>query len=344
MCVNQRIEVSFVVPIHNSEKTIIRTLDSICGLKHSYEVILCENGSSDDTEKTVQEYMKKNEFNIHLLHSDIGVSNARNKALSIAKGKWICFVDSDDLIDISILDEFLQRKEIDSMDLCMFNYFVGDKYQCNFNKEGIYQYSNEILRLRTTMITHPTRYMQVWSKLFKNSIIKEYNLFFNKNMDYSEDSDFTLRFTKLCSKILCSDKGLYHYCLNGNSVMHQNDGKKAKKYIFAMQETKKQIKNESSEIRRAFDIYILNHLNIIMVREIYSKNNSASKYEKNKLFKDIINEKIFVEAINNIQFKDCKDISLIPVFCIKVKLYKLAKLAFVMRARENWKKELAERK
>ena len=341
MCVNQRIEVSFVVPIHNSEKTIIRTLDSICGLKHSYEVLLCENGSLDDTEKIVQEYIKKNEYNIHLLHSDIGVSNARNKALGVAKGKWICFVDSDDLIDISILGDLLQRKEINSMDLCMFNYFAGNIYRCNFTKEEIYQDNNDISRLRIAMITHPTKYMQVWSKLFKNSIIKENNLFFNKNMDYSEDSDFTLRFTKFCNKIMCIDKGLYHYCLNGNSVMHQYDGKKAKKYIFAMQETKKQIQNESNEIRRAFDSYILKHLNIIMVREVYSKNNCASKQEKDKIFKDIINEKIFLESINNIRIKDCKDISLIPIFCIKIRLYKLAKLAFIMRARENWKKELA---
>ena len=93
---------SFIIPLYNCQNFIRNCLDSIYNTinlnKENFEVIVVDDGSTDDSYIICKEY--ENTFsNFRLLtQKNAGVSAARNKGLEISKGKWVWFVDGDDKI------------------------------------------------------------------------------------------------------------------------------------------------------------------------------------------------------------------------------------------------------
>lgn len=113
-------KISFIIPAYNAEKYIIRCLDSIISqCTENYEIIVVNDGSTDNTLATVQKYTASNNNNIIILidKKNQGVSAARNDALDIATGEVIMFLDADDyLIDSSL--KFVRWNE--TADLVIF--------------------------------------------------------------------------------------------------------------------------------------------------------------------------------------------------------------------------------
>ena len=91
------VDVSVIIPVYNVGKHIRRCLDSIIKQRYpNYEIILVDDGSTDESGKICDEYALHNN-KIRVFHQENrGVSEARNKGLNVAKGKYIIFVDSDD--------------------------------------------------------------------------------------------------------------------------------------------------------------------------------------------------------------------------------------------------------
>lgn len=108
------IEVSLIIPTYNSERTIERTINSVINQTYkSIEIILIDNGSTDDTLQIIGEYTKKYK-NIELYNTPNGRSIARNKGLKKAKGKYIKFLDADDELELDDIEksvEFLQKND-----------------------------------------------------------------------------------------------------------------------------------------------------------------------------------------------------------------------------------------
>jgi len=99
--------VSFVIPAYNAEKTIVRSIKSILNQKKSkvrYEIIVVDDGSTDETAKVVKEL---NEPKIRLVKNDEnkGVAESRNIGVKRAKGDYIIFVDSDDFVESGLLKD-----------------------------------------------------------------------------------------------------------------------------------------------------------------------------------------------------------------------------------------------
>lgn len=94
-------EISIIIPMYNSEVTIVSVLNSICAQsKREYikEIIIVNDGSKDESKRIVEEYMQISCIPIILLNQkNGGVSKARNIGMRNAKGNWIAFCDSDDL-------------------------------------------------------------------------------------------------------------------------------------------------------------------------------------------------------------------------------------------------------
>ena len=104
--------ISFIIPIYNSEKYIKRCIDSILKQRGvNIEVILINDGSTDDSEKICYQYCEryKNIRYVKILNS--GVSNARNVGIKNAQGDWICFVDADDYLLENSLERVYDERE-----------------------------------------------------------------------------------------------------------------------------------------------------------------------------------------------------------------------------------------
>ena len=105
-------KISIIIPIYNAERYVLDCLKSIENQTFKdFEVILVDDGSEDNTVRVCNEYIKKSEMNIKLYKKkNGGPSSARNYGLTKACAKYICFIDSDDLIKEDHLDVLYNNK------------------------------------------------------------------------------------------------------------------------------------------------------------------------------------------------------------------------------------------
>lgn len=91
---------SIIVPVYNSQEFLHKCLDSLVNQTlHDIEIICIDDGSTDDSLSILREYANADNRVIVITQQNSGPSVARNKGLSIAKGKYILFVDSDDWLE-----------------------------------------------------------------------------------------------------------------------------------------------------------------------------------------------------------------------------------------------------
>lgn len=346
---------TFIIPAYNSEKTISKCLDNICididenNMSKNVEVLVIENGSKDQTTKKVSEYIKKNKkYNIQLLHSDKGVSKARNKGIKHSIGEYLIFVDSDDYW----LKGSLKRIENDikekAADLYAYSFIKGTSLQNEIECiKNIHE--SELLRDYNLedkiawFLSKPTARAQVWAKVFKRDIIINGNLNYNEELRYSEDSEFLIRYLFLCQKIEISSHTIYKYIISSSSVMHSFDETRINGYINSMEISEKYIDNKSEKIKKAFAKYVMAHLNIILVHDVFEAKN---KIFKNKLFKKslknmkkIFDKRIFKENLKLLTLKDCLEKNLLPQLFYKIHLSLLTAILCYIKSYINAKNE-----
>ena len=219
---------SVIVPAYNASKTIRRCVESIDSRKNTdYEIIIVENGSTDDT-LAVCEDIKRTNDHVNVIHTEtLGVSHARNIGIDNAQGEYIAFIDADDSASREAIDDYFQ---INSSDLAIFNYSVGEndtvKKKCDIPKDFS---CNNTEALNYFFYSTYGFQGYVWNKLFRTDIIKHYNISFNDQFKYGEDQIFVVDYLLNCKNILFSTKEVYLYYLSTNSVT----GEKIKNKVYA---------------------------------------------------------------------------------------------------------------
>lgn len=105
---------SFVVPAHNEERNISKLLDSITTQSYrSFEVIVSDSASEDNTSKVVEEYKKSFPYFLHLEEKTPNVASARNNGAQYAKGKYLIFLDADVIIEEHFLKAVVRHIQVD---------------------------------------------------------------------------------------------------------------------------------------------------------------------------------------------------------------------------------------
>lgn len=188
---------SFIVPMYNVSKYLEDCLNSlVCqDMSHDeYEIILIDDGSTDNTAQIAEEYCNKYS-NITLIKKENGgVSEARNVGIENASGKYIWFIDSDDFIAPSCL------KSICKILLDYEPHFVSMSYikvteNCHFQESDGYE-------LRFVPINQKLTSSTVCMTILRRDTIIENNIRFNKELKYGEDTLFQY----------------YYYILSNNQV------------------------------------------------------------------------------------------------------------------------------
>lgn len=98
--------ISIIMPAFNAERYIAKSIESILNQSsQNYELIIVENNSTDQTWEIVSEYALRNKNIKSVQCFKQGVSYARNYGIDVAQGEYICFLDSDDLYDVNVIEE-----------------------------------------------------------------------------------------------------------------------------------------------------------------------------------------------------------------------------------------------
>lgn len=330
--------ISFVIPAYNAEKYLERALSPFEKTKEQadkFEVLVVENGSTDRSVEMLNELAQKMSF-LRVLHSEKGVSNARNMGIENAKGEWIAFVDADDYLCENALEQMVSDAENLDVDLYVYSYEAG-------NKNVVHEYKRNtgvnVEQVRIEMLENPTRCMQVWAKLYRKELMDQNHIRFNANMKLSEDSDFTLRYTKFCQCIQFSSDITYHYSIDNVSTMRTFNGDKVYDYEKALLCTKESLETESEKIKNAFEKYILMHLNIALVRDVFCVQNKKNIFHKIRQMKQIVRNELYWSAIQKTRIAECKSFRMMPILCMKLHFNLGAGFIYWVRAVSNARKE-----
>lgn len=114
-------EVSVIVPVYNAEKFLSDCIESVLAQTYSnWELILVDDGSNDGSGKLCDHYSNQDE-RIRVFHKENGgVSSARNLGLSVMNGKWVLFVDADDMLHPNTIEGCLRTVQVNGVDFLQF--------------------------------------------------------------------------------------------------------------------------------------------------------------------------------------------------------------------------------
>lgn len=196
-----QVDVSIIIPTYNAEKYISRALDS--AIQQTYaeiEIIVVDDGSTDNTYKVIQAYQKKDLRIQYYKKINGGVSSARNIGLKVARGEYVIFLDSDDWLEkdavLYLLD--IARKSGGRLVACD-RYFVVENSKLiqrpNICQEARVQKVDRIEAL-VSIGKEGYNLQSACYKLFQRQIIDRYNIRFQEDIYYGEDGLFT--FSYLC--------------------------------------------------------------------------------------------------------------------------------------------------
>lgn len=209
------IKVSVILPVFNEAKYIKATLDSIINQNlNGYEVIVIDDGSTDDTLNIVEKTFEGLSLPHHIIHQEnSGVSSARNKGISLARGEYIVFVDGDDYI----LTNHLSQLYNEGYDFTLTQ--MVKKEKDNLSNIHYYEFeeidAEDFIKLELEMKI-PFNFVQL---SYKTDIIKKHNLKFREDVTYGEDTDFAIRALSYGSSIRISNEITYYYIQHQDSLI-----------------------------------------------------------------------------------------------------------------------------
>lgn len=227
-------KVSFIIPVYNCEQYLKSCIDRIKAIQlESYEVILVDDGASDNSGSICDELERTNE-EVRCIHQkNQGVSAARNRGLKEAAGDNIIFVDADDSFDcVGMTNIFKIVEENPKIDLVIYGmsfdyYHRGKCYRQDemfYPKDGIMgreQWLGAFAELYEANALSP-----IWNKIFRKDILEENHLVFNPKMFLYEDLEFSIRYMACCNEIYNVSECVYHY---RQSEDEGNAGRRLKK-------------------------------------------------------------------------------------------------------------------
>ena len=119
--------------------------------------------------------------------------------------------------------------------------------------------------------------------------------------------------------------------------MRTFDNNKVSNYLKAMKVSNTRLPS-GSYLRKAFDFYVLMHLNIMMVHEVFDIDNNIGYLSSRRKLKQVLQTDIINRALQRIKLSDCKEKQTIPIILLKLNLYDIAGLAFRLRSKQNHEK------
>lgn len=192
-------KVSVIVPVFNAEKYIAYCIESLLNqtLKDC-EFIFVNDGSTDNSNKIIEEYARIDPRIILINQDNQGVSSARNTGLRKATGEYVGFVDADDHIMEDMYNVHYQATRSSHCDIVISNYYSefnrSDsvvKYPFPINVDIDKKYIDIEL---TSYLLASDKCNAVWNKLYSNKVLKKNNIGFPQHISLGEDGMFNLLF------------------------------------------------------------------------------------------------------------------------------------------------------
>ena len=220
-----RTKVSIIVPVYNSEKYVAKSIESL--IKQTLkdiQIILVDDGSKDNSGAICDEYATKDERVMVIHKENAGQAKARNSGLDIAQGKYIMFLDADDMYEPDTCENMYNVAEENQADYVSANYIMIDENDVKRPKPAFdtEKYGEFELKLSDYTKSFFVMNSTPWNKIYNLQFLNENKIRFDVNPP-SEDDYFTTLCYMKAQKGYYTNKVIYDYRYNPNSTSNKCD-------------------------------------------------------------------------------------------------------------------------
>lgn len=246
--------VSVIIPVYNVEKYLKICVESVINQTYkNIEIILIDDGSKDLSGKICDEFKLIDDRIIVIHKANEGLGLTRNVGIDIAKGSYIVFVDSDDFVSSTMIEDLINSAYINKCDTVKDGcHRVDEKGNYLYSieiEESVFKDKSIVTEMLPRMVgSSPSKkdsiIMSAWNVLYSMEIINKYNLKFESERKYiSEDIIFNLSYFKYSKGTALINKCNYKYRTNGKSLTgsYKKDRFELSKILF---EKEKEMLNE----------------------------------------------------------------------------------------------------
>ena len=288
--------ITIIVPVYNVEKYLEKCIKSVINQSYkNLQIILVDDGSTDKS-GDICDYYARIDKRIQVIHKkNEGLSEARNVALNLVKGKYIGFVDSDDYIKITMYEDLLNSIiEYDAdISICNFYNVINGKsiVKNDITKNKIY---NKVEILKEIILDKDIQ-SYAWNKLYKSELFNEIRYPIGRKY---EDIGTTFYLLEKCNKVVVLGKPEYYYLNREDSLVNTVTEETIIDYLEIIMERSNYIEQNFPELIKYNNLYLMKIL-------ITSYRDSQQISNKSLKFNDVIRsfyKKIEKIGINNIKY------------------------------------------
>jgi len=228
--------VSIIIPVYNAEHYLASCIESvICQTYSNWELLLINDGSKDDSLSICKSYCEKDSRISVYSKKNSGVSDTRNFGIEKSRGEWVCFIDSDDTVEVDYLLKLVNGSNYlndNQFALCGYrNVFINKgnesdqhTFAKDYNSVGIVDAL--CMAERNNIINSPV------CKLFKKSILIDNKIRFDRTISYGEDHLFVLDYCMFVDRAFISDYVGYNYFHRGNDSLTSTNANTGKFVVY----------------------------------------------------------------------------------------------------------------
>lgn len=312
---------SFIIPVYNVAPYLRKCVDSLLNQDYNdYEIILVDDGSTDDSWQIIQEYVSRlrglEDERIRGIHQENGgLSAARNTGIKAAKGEYICFVDSDDYWEPNVLGRLMEQVQREQLDVLRFDYQnvrIGkneeyEVFEPNKDPKRDVDFSEEVTDGETFLNERlgPACYAVMF--IIRRGLILSSHRHISsclfRDGIFFEDVDWTPRMLLRANRAASTEKVVYNYLRRTGSITLPSDSAKRKKtvedrirLIHGFQEQSKFAQNPK------WFIWMTSNLTIGVLSAI----SDMPKYERDAYIKELQSFHIFPLSIQKEKMLSCR--------------------------------------
>lgn len=295
------IKFSIIIPIYNAREYIGRCIESILNQEYTdFEVILVDDGSVDDSFSICCNYAQRDKRLIPISKANGGPGSARNEGLKNISGDYVCFVDADDEVSSKWLSNYTRFLKKNEIDICFQNFML----QKNGNLNLIYGDLDSIIE--DLNLNNPQTFKQffekkwillaaTWSKCYRASLIKDYNITFNEKIKNFEDFLFFIHALEKAKTISLVKGTGYVYNYVSNSLSRTNDCRQVMLRSCSTVLEDRSWQTNNILVKKALQLFLKS-------LPISSVNKTLTSNHKKQFAKYLISNKIYVKGLRYIPY------------------------------------------
>lgn len=287
------------MPCYNVSEYLSDSLDTVIGQTYeNLQIVLIDDGSKDDTLKIAEEYASRDNRIEVYTQKNQGVASTRNNLLDKVKGEFVLFVDSDDWIELDMVEHLVGLAVEHNVGMVMCDRVINDTQPIettpiirNLSQEDSIK----------DFLYHEYFIGSLCNKVIKSSLLRD--KCFNKEISYGEDALFVWDVLQGVDRVVATTKQLYHYRMNEESISHQTFGEKK----LTGHKTWQII---TDEVRQFWSQYLDIALGTFALQDMYLlRAASQSGYKKDKMIRQLQSVVLVhlskILNRNNVTLKEC---------------------------------------